>query len=362
MKTAEEKKKEMEFILSEVPIPPKVGELVQGKVIDIDKTKAFIDLHPFGTGLIFGREFNTARDIIKDLNIGDEVDAIVVDEENEDGYIEISLREARQAMIWSEAQEAMKAKKVLSLPVKDANKGGLILEWQGVQGFVPASQLSPANYPRVEDGDKDAILIELAKLVGKTLNVSVLSIDSKEGKLIFSEKSAGDEEKQEKVEKYEVGDDVEGEITGIVEFGVFIKVEDGLEGLAHISELDWGLVEDPHNLFKVGDKIKAKIIEVKDGKISLSVKRLKKNPWEDAKGKYEKGSKVDGVIIKYNKYGALASVEEGVSGLVHISEFSGDEKQLKETLEIGKSYSFVITVFEPESQRMALSYVAAQTK
>lgn len=359
MKNTETK---MDEILSEVPAPPKAGDLIQGNVIDLDKSKVFIDMHPFGTGIIYGREYNTARDIIKDLAIGDEVDAIIVEEENEEGYIELSLREARQALIWEEAQKAMKDKAVLSLPVKDANKGGLILEWQSVQGFVPASQLSPAHYPRVEDGDKDEILKELEKLIGKKLNVSVLSIDPKEGKLIFSEKSAGDEEKQEKVERYDVGDEVEGEITGIVEFGVFIKIEEGLEGLAHISELDWGLVEDPNNLFKVGDKVKAQIIEAKDGKVSLSIKRLKKNPWQEAKEKYEKGSQVEGVVIKYNNHGALASIEEGVSGLVHISEFSGDETQLRETLEIGKTYPFVITIFEPENQRMALSYVAAQSK
>lgn len=361
--TTEQKERTDDFmavVAEDVKEPPRKGALVEGRVIDIDKSAAFIDLHPFGTGIIYGREFNIARDIIRGLNIGDEVDAAVVDEENEDGYIELSLKEARQAMIWDEARKAMNEGKILSLPVKDANKGGLILEWQSVQGFVPASQLNTEHYPRVEDGDKDAILLELEKIVGQDIQVSVLSIDPKEGKLIFSEKAVRDEEKQEKVEQYKVGDVVEGEITGIVEFGVFIKVEEGLEGLAHISELDWGLVEDPNDLFSVSDKVKAKIIEVKDGKISLSIKRLKENPWEEAKGKYKKGAKVEGVVIKYNKYGALASVEEGVSGLVHISEFNGDEEKLKETLELGKNYPFVITVFEPDKQRMALSYMAAR--
>lgn len=362
MENTEEKKKVSVTadLMAELPIPPRTGDLLVGKVVDIDKSAAFIDLNPWGTGIIFGREFNSARDIIKGLNIGDEVDAVVVDEGNEEGYIELSLREARQALIWGEAEVAMKEKTSLKLPVRDANKGGLILEWQGVHGFVPASQLNAEHYPRVEDGDKDAILGELQKLVGKTLQVSVLSMDPKEGKLIFSEKAAGDEEKQEKVEKYTVGDEVEGEITGIVDFGVFIKIEDGLEGLAHISELDWGLVEDPHNLFVVGDKVKAKVIEVKDDKISLSIKRLKQNPWDKAKEKYSKGAKVEGVIIKYNKYGALASIEEGVSGLVHISEFGGSEEKIRETLEIGKTYPFIITVFEPDAQRMALSFLATK--
>lgn len=350
----------MSDVIHEAPTPPKVGDLIQGKVIDIDKSAAFVDLQPYGTGIIFGREFNTAREIIKGLNIGDEVDATVVEEENEDGYVELSLREARQALIWGEAEIAMKEGRTLTLPVKDANKGGLILEWQSVRGFVPASQLKTEHYPRVEDGNRNEILNELEKLIGKNLEVNVLSIDPKEGKLIFSEKTVDDEEKQEKVEKYTVGDVITGEVTGVVDFGIFIKIEDGLEGLAHISELDWGLVEDPHDLFEVGQEVKARIIEVKDNKISLSVKQMKENPWDKAARKYEKGSRVDGVIIKYNKYGALASIEEGLSGLIHISEFNNNEEKLRETLELGRSYPFVITIFEPEEQRMALSYIEAR--
>ena len=117
----------------------------------------------------------------------------------------------------------------------------------------------------------------------------------------------------------------EGEITGIVDFGIFVKLEDGLEGLVHISEIEWGLVEDPRSLFSVGDKVNVKIIEIKSGKISLSIKALKENPWKNAASKYKKDDEVTGVVIKYNKHGALASIEEGVAGLVHVSEFEGKE-------------------------------------
>jgi len=235
----------------------------------------------------------------------------------------------------------------------------LIMEWQGIQGFLPASQLSTDNYPRVQDGDKDKILFELQSLVGKFLSVIIITADQKENKMIFSEKSSQEKgEKEEKISRYEVGDVLDGEVTGAVDFGIFVKVEDGLEGLVHISELDWGLVENPRALYKVGEKVQVKVIDVKDDKISLSIKQMRENPWVTATKKYQKDQIVEGVIIKFNKHGALASIEEGVAGLVHISEFESEQK-LKDTLSLGGVYKFKITLFEPQSQRMTLSYKEA---
>ena len=345
----------MARLLNESPNPPTFGDLVEGPVIAVDKSQVFIDLYPFGTGIIYGREFLNAKDILRKVNLGDNVSAKVVDEENKDGYIELSLKEARQALIWSEAEAAINNKTILELTVKDANKGGLIFEWQGIQGFLPASQLKSEHYPRVEDGDKDRILSELKKLIGEKLSVSIIGAVPKEGKLIFSEKDPETKEKEKLVDKYAIGDIVEGEVTGVVEFGVFIKLEENLEGLVHISEIDWGLVEDPKDFVRVGETIKVKVIDIKDGKVSLSIKGLKENPWEGAAKKYKRGDHVSGVVIKYNKHGALASIEEGVAGLVHISEF-GDEEKLRENLELGKSYPFTITLFEPTEQRMTLGF------
>lgn len=356
----EEKKPKKETVMSgllhETRNPPSIGDLVEGPVVAIEKSAVYIDLPPFGTGIIYGREYLNARDILRRVNIGDNIAAKIVDTENRDGYIELSLKEARQALTWSEAEEIIRDKRILELPVKDANKGGLILEWQGIQGFLPASQLKSEHYPRVDDGDKDKIYDELKKLVGTTLPVTIIGATPKEGKLIFSEKSPDQKEKREIVEKYQVGDVLDGVVTGVVDFGVFVKVEEGLEGLIHISEIDWGLVDDPRNFFKVGDKIKVKVIEIKDGKISLSVKALKDNPWKDAEKKYKKDDEVSGVIIKFNKHGALASLEEGVAGLVHVSEF-GTEEKLRSSLELGKNYKFKITLFDPKEQKMALTYI-----
>ena len=351
------KKKEgpMGAIFLESPLPPVPGDLIEGAIIKVEKARVYVDLHPFGTGLIYGREYLNARDILRKVNVGDAISAKVVEVDGRGGYIELSLKEARQAVIWSEAEQAINNKTVFELPVKDANKGGLILEWQGIAGFLPASQLKTGHYPRVEDGDKDRILEELRKLVGEKLAVSIITADAKEGKLIFSEKDPELKEKEKIIDRYAVGDQVEGTVTGLVDFGVFVRLEEGLEGLVHISEIDWGLVENLHALFKVGQKVRVKIIEIKDGKVSLSIKALLENPWKAASTKYHKGDIVKGVIIKHNKHGALASIEEGVAGLVHISDFPSEE-QLRSALELGKSYPLLITLFEPAEQRMTLSY------
>ncbi len=345
----------MDSYVEQSPIPPRDGDIVEGKVSAIGRARVFIEIHPYGTGIIYGREFMNARDILRKVSVGDTIAAKVVESTNPDGYIELSLKEARQALIWSDAEEAVKKQTIMFLPVREANKGGLIIEWQGIQGFLPASQLSSENYPRVEDGDKDKILTALNDLVGKSLSVIMITADQKEGKLIFSEKGPQEkEEKEEKVSRYAVGDTLAGTVTGAVDFGIFVKLEEGLEGLVHISELDWGLVEDTRSLYKVGDAVKVKVIEVKDDKISLSIKQLKENPWSTAAKKYKKDQEVQGVIIKYNKHGALASIEEGVAGLVHISEFASEE-ELRNTLSLGSSYTFTITLFEPKEQRMTLT-------
>jgi len=349
----------MSTLVETIPAAPQDGEIVSGVVSAIGRAKVYIDVAPFGTGIIYGREYMNARDILRKVHPGDAIDAKVVTTNNEDGYIELSLKEARQALIWSDAESAVKNATVLSLEVKEANKGGLIIDWQGIQGFLPASQLSAENYPRVSDGDKDKILVALNELVGKHLSLVMITADPKEHKLIFSEKGLQEkEEKEEKVNKYDVGNVVKGEVTGAVDFGVFVKLEPGLEGLVHISELDWGLVEDTKALYKVGDEVDVKVIEVKDDKISLSIKQLKENPWVTASKKYDKGQMVDGVVIKYNKHGALASIEEGVAGLVHVSEFETEEN-LKSALSLGGVYKFKISLFEPNEQKMTLSFKEA---
>jgi len=355
--TTVEKEGPMADLLQKSGTPPVIDDVVEGPVVAVGRARVFIDLPPYGTGIIYGREYLSAREALKNVNIGDTVTAKVVGMDNAEGYVELSLREARQAVIWNEAEQALQKKTAFELTVVDANKGGLIINWNGLAGFLPASQLAPAHYPRVPDGDKEKIFAELKKMVGTKLEVMVITASPKEQKLIFSERGAGVTERAPLVEKYKVGDVLDGIVTGATEFGVFVKLEEGLEGLVHISEMDWALVENPKTRYKVSEQVKVKVIEIKDDKISLSIKALLDDPWNAAGAKYKKDQKVDAVVIKYNKHGALASIEEGVAGLVHISEFAGEE-DLRAKLELGKVYPFTITFFEPKDRRMTLKPAA----
>lgn len=347
----------MDELFATAPKPPAIDDVVEGPVVAVGRARVFVDLPPFGTGIIYGREYLSAREALKNVNLGDTIAAKVVGHDNAEGYIELSLREARQALMWNEAEVAVQKKTVFEIPVAEANKGGLIINWNGLSGFLPASQLSPAHYPRVPDGDKDKIFAELKKLVGQKLELIIITANPKEQKLIFTEKGAATSERSSLVEKYHVGDTLDGIVTGSTDFGVFVKLEEGLEGLVHISEMDWALVENPKSRYKVNENVKVKVIEIKEGKISLSIKALKDDPWKAAGAKYKKDQKVNAVIIKYNKHGALASIEEGVAGLVHISEFK-DDAELRSKLELGKVYPFVITLFEPKERRMTLKPAA----
>jgi small subunit ribosomal protein S1 len=354
---AVEKQGPMAALLEGAKARPEADDVVEGPIVAIGRARIFVDLHPFGTGIIYGREYLSARETLKNVNIGDIVAAKVVGIEEKEGYIELSLREARQALIWGEAEQAIQKKTPFELQITDANKGGLIIKWNGISGFLPASQLAPAHYPRVPDGDKDKIFTELKKMIGEKIEVLIIGANPKEQKLIFSERGAGPSERGPLVEKYQVGDTVHGIITGATEFGVFVRLEEGLEGLVHISEMDWALVEDPKARYKIGEEIDVKVIEVKDGKVSLSIKALIDDPWKLAGDRYKKDQRVDAVVIKHNKHGALASIEEGVAGLVHVSEF-GSENELRAKLELGKVYPFTITFFEPKERRMTLKPIA----
>lgn len=334
----------------------KIGDLIEGCVLEREGAKVFLDLGIFGTGIIYGQEYQNARELIKNLKSEDKVTAKIVELENENGFVELSLKEAGAEIIWKEAKELKDSQEALNLKVLEANKGGVVLEWRGIKGFLPASQLKASHYPRVEGGEKEKIFDELRKLVGEAISVTILDFDPKENKLIFSEKGAESEDLKKVVEKYKIGDTIEGEITGVVDFGIFIKLEEGLEGLAHISELDWALVENPNALFKVGEQIKAKIISIDGDKISLSVKALKPDPWETHKEKYKKGDIVEGKVLRLNKFGALVTLGTGIYGLAHISEF-GTEKKMREMVLAGESYFFQIVNYKPEDKKLSLSFL-----
>ncbi|MDI6591599.1 MAG: S1 RNA-binding domain-containing protein [Patescibacteria group bacterium] len=264
---------------NELMKPPRVGEIVEGRVITKERGALFLDLGPRGTGIIYGKEFYEAKEAIKDLKEGDMVFAKIIELENEEGYIVLSITGASKELTWEKLKQKKEKKEEISVKVLGANKGGLLTEISGITGFLPVSQLSLQHYPKVKGGDTSQILRELQKFIGKELEVQIFDLDPKTEKLILSEKAKEIKRRKEILKNYKVGDVVEGEVTGLVNFGAFVKFgPENLEGLIHISEMDWKIVEDPAEIVKIGDKVRAKIIEISDDKVSLSLKALKKIP------------------------------------------------------------------------------------
>ncbi len=340
----------------------KAGEIIEGIVIEKKGTRLFIDLGPLGCGVVYGREYYAAQDIIKGLHEGDSISGKVVELDNEEGYVELSLQEAGRERRWIDLKAMRDQGTIVEVSPVKANTGGLIIPFMGIEGFLPASQLSFKHYPRVEGGDKEKIFHELQKLAGETLKVKVLDVNQAENKLIFTEKGADQDFLKEIIARYHIGDIVEGEITGVVDFGAFVKFDEaGLEGLIHLSEIDWTLVENPRDVLKPGDSIKAKIIDIQGGKVSLSLKRLKDDPWLKAAEKYKKGDEVRGKATKLNPFGAFIQLDDDIQGLAHISEF-GSESRMRESLEIGREYPFTILSIDPKEHRISLGVMKKESE
>ncbi|KPJ73649.1 30S ribosomal protein S1 [Parcubacteria bacterium DG_74_1] len=337
--------------------PPKVGEIIEGKVVAKESGKLFLDLGPIGTGIIYGKEFYEARAKIKDLKIGESLFAKVIGLENEEGYIELSISQAGIELSFEALRRKKEEGEKILVKILGANKGGLISEVMGIPAFLPVSQLTPEHYPRVEKGDTVKILRELQKFVGKELEAKIIDLSQKGEQIILSEKAKESDKVKEMLANYKVGDVVEGEITGITNFGAFMKFgKEELEGLIHISELDWKIVEDPTEIVKISDKLQAKIIDISGDKVSLSLKALKKDPWLDSEKQYKKDGIVSGKVTKFNPFGAFVQVSPEIQGLCHISEF-GLERRMKERLKIGEEYDFQILEIRPEEHRMSLKLV-----
>ncbi len=347
-----------------LPKPLRMGEVVEGKIVNKGKSSVFLDLGSHGTGIIFGKEFYESKEKLKNLETGTKISAKIIGLEDEEGYVELSLSKANKEIARKQILTKKENNESIQVKISGANKGGLLTKVSGIPAFIPVSQLSSANYPKVEDGDNQKILRALQKFIDQEMEVKILDFDPKEEKLILSEKAKEDKKTKEALEKYKIGDLVEGEITGIVNFGAFLKFpigeeEESLEGLVHISELDWQLIEDPSQVVKVGQKVKAKIIDIANNKISLSVKALKKDPWQDVEKKYKKGDIFKGKVIKINPFGAFVQASPKIQGLAHISEFDS-QKNMEEELQIGEKYDFQILSIEPSEHRMSLKIVNKQ--
>jgi len=338
---------------------PKIGQLIEGKVISSSNSEVLVDVNGLTVGVVRGYELQDESGETKDIKPGDIISATVIDLDNEKNQVELSFRATGHKKAWGKLSEYAKDKTVVDAVVTEANKGGLMVKVGGVRGFLPVSQLSSEHYPRVEGGSKTKILERLQELIGKTLKVEILDAVEEEEKLIVSEKETVKEEQEKIVSKYKVGDIVKGKISGVVSFGAFVEFDDGLEGLIHISEIAWKRIDDPNEYLKVGDIVTAKIIDINDSKISLSMKQLDKDPWKNVEEKYKIGQKVKGKILKTNPFGAFVELDKEIHGLAHISELSkGIVRDINEVVEIGKTYDFKIVSIDAKNHRLGLSIKA----
>ncbi|HCI05337.1 MAG: RNA binding S1 domain protein [Parcubacteria group bacterium GW2011_GWC1_45_9] len=323
---------------------PGVGSILAGSVLKKEPRRLFIDLFSSGSGIILGKEYLFSIDRIRGLRLGDEVVVKVIGSMDENGFWEVSLNQADKEAGWEKVRAARDNREIVGLTVSGANQGGLLMQFEGIEGFLPVSQLALEHYPRVEGGNKSRILEELRKFVGKEMKVRVLDFNQGEGKLIFSEKEAEQEKLQNLLLNYKINDVVEGEITGIAPFGAFIRFGDpALEGLIHISEIDHKLVDDPSSYLKVGSKEKAKIINITNDRIFLSLKSLKIDPWDEIESIYKKGGVYSGRVIKQTQLGALISLDDYIYGV------SADEN-----LETEKTYSFKISEIDKKERKITL--------
>lgn len=346
---------------------PETGDVINGTVSFVSSNHALIDLGPLGTGIVLGKEMRDGMKSGAKLRIGDEVTATLVSFEGEEGYIDLSIREASHERSWEDIEAKRKGLEVVTTKIIEANKGGLMVEINGITGFLPVSQLSSEHYPRVEDGDKMKIFELLKKLIGVEVHVRILDADRLTEKLIVSEKAAQSEKERAVINKLRVGDTISGEISGVVDFGAFVKffptVAEGekkpsekLEGLVHISELAWQLIDNPREIVKTGDHVEAKIIGIEDTRISLSMKALKNDPWSVVTEKYKVGDVVSGKVDKINHFGAFVYLDKDIHGLAHVSEFHDvyPNRKMEELFTISETYSWKILSIEPKSHRMGL--------
>lgn len=342
---------------------PQVGDVIKGKVISVDKGEIHLDIEGMTTGVVRGQELFSESREYSNLKKNDEVEATVVDLENENGEMELSFRIAGFRKAWDNMHKWMKDGITLKAKVLSANKGGIMMQVEALPAFMPVSQLNPDHYPRVAGGDKNRILDKLKELVNKELEVKVIDVDEKEEKLIVSERAVWEDSQKAVLDSYKIGDMVEGEISALTSFGAFIKFGEGLEGLVHISEIAWQRIDHPRDILKVGDKVKAQIIQLDHSKIYLSIKRLVEDPWKMVKDKYKEGDKVKGKIIKIEPFGLMVSLDRDIHGLAHVSELSDEPiAHIQDVFKIGQEVEFEIMSVEPTEHRLGLKVAGVKGK
>lgn len=350
----------MEALLKDAPVLLRVkpGEVVEGTVVFRGKNKLLIDLNGVATGIVSGRELRDSFNTFKDLHLGSDVTAMVLEEENNEGMIVLSLRMASQQKAWDKFHQLVEMDGTMKFSAQEANKGGLLANIDGIRTFLPVSQLAPVHYPRVNNADSSEIISRLQKYIGHTFTVKIVTMDEEAGKIVVSEREAMAEERAKTLEGLTIGSVKEGNVTGVVKFGLFVAF-DGLEGLVHISEIAWGHVKNPSEHAEVGDKVTVKVIGVDGDKLSLSIKQLTKDPWEEIAERYPVGKRVTGTVVRFADYGAFLRLEKDINGLVHLTELAHHKvTDPSEVLTIGQKIDAQVINIDVDERRIGLSVKA----
>jgi len=338
---------------------PKQGEVISGTIIKIEKKNILVNVNNQFTGLVVNKEVGNTVDP-STLESGQEIDVMVLWDSVERGLLILSLKRANQIKNLSNLAKYNESSEVINVRPTEANKWGLLVDIDGLKWFIPVSQLTPLHYPRVEWADPEKILEHLNGLIGHDFKVRVINVDEDGKKIIFSEKAAMEENREKALGDLKEGATVEWVVSGILSYGLFVTF-DGLEGLVHVSEIDWGHVNDPSKFAKVWMKVKVKVIGLDSEKISLSIKRLKPNPWDILASKYKLGDSIVAPISRISKFGAFMDLEGGIQGLIHLSEIShGVVKDIRDYVKVWEEVTAKIINFEPMKKRIGLSLKALQ--
>lgn len=329
----------------------KTGDVIEGVVNSVRKHEVWVDLGAHGLGVVMRREIGHGQSI----EVGEKITTSVVDPEMDEGYALLSVKRAVKDRGWDELQRFFDEQEIIEVTAYDANRGGLLVELEGIRGFLPVSQLAAGHYPRVSGADKDEILQKLGALINQPLRVRVLDVSRKDNKLIFSEKEAIKDDMQAMFAKLTVSDVVKGVVTGVIDFGAFVNV-DGIEGLIHISEISWERVENPRDYIKTGQEVEAKIIAIDKDRLSLSLKQTQQDPWLDEVKAFKVGAITEGKVTRITPFGAFVQLSPAVEALVHVSEMTNDDSGDPEKIfHLNETKQFKVIDIDTDLRKIALS-------
>ncbi len=317
------------------------------------------------TGLLLAKEVKDLERSDYKLDLGQELEAEILGTDilTDEGYYVISISKLLQQDVWKRVIAQKERDEVFTVIPTEANLGGLLVDMHGIKGFIPLSQLAPIHYPRVEDGDQEKIFDALLELLGQEFQVRIINFDEDGKRMILSEREAYREERAKILAGLAVGNEYDGVISGISSYGFFVTIGGCIEGLVHISEITYGHVSNIDKLGRLHDKIKVKVIGLDDGKISLSAKKLKDDPWNLIPQKFSLGDVIEGEVVRYVPYGVFIRVHEDINGLVHLSEITDKHVDNPgDALKLGQVVRAKIILMEPHNRKIGLSIKALQPK